>query len=91
MSFKRPRETGMLKNLQQLVEKIVQYFSEICRDGSQGQISGIKKQSLPLSVFVSRAFQGKGKHNDGIRQRDFVCEHKSYDKYLIKKTYVSLL
>ena len=58
-------------------------LSEICRNGSQRQISGTEKQGLLLSVFISRTSKDKRKHHDGMCQRDFVCKHKSHDKYPI--------
>ena len=60
-------------------------LSEICRNDSQRQISGTEKKGYCFQCLFPRASPDKRKHRDGMCQRDFVCKHKSHDKYPIKK------
>ena len=59
------------------------FLSEICRNDSQRQ--GFKNKGYCFQCLFPRASQDKGKHRDGMSQRDFVCKDKSHDKYPIKK------
>ena len=60
-------------------------LSEICRNGSQRHISGTEKKGYCFQNLFPRASPNKRKHHDGMCQRDFMCKHKSHDKYPIKK------
>ena len=60
-------------------------MSEICRNASQSQrFQELKNKDYCFQCLFPGASQDKGKH-DGLCQIDFVCKHKSHDKYPIKK------
>ena len=45
----------------------------------------MKNKGYCFQCLFPGASQDKEKHHDGMCQRDFVCKHKSYDQYPIKK------
>ena len=79
--------------LQQIAQRELKFcstFQRFAEMAPKARFQELKNKVYRFHCFFLGAIQDKGKHNDGIRQRDFVCEHKSYDKYPVKKAYVSL-
>ena len=60
-------------------------MSEICRMAPKHRFQKLKNKAYCFECLFPGASQDKGKHHDGMCQRDFACKHKSHDKYPIKK------
>ena len=67
--------------------KIVQYFAyqEFVEMAPKDRCQELKNNGYCFQCLFPRGSQDKGKHFDRVCQRDFVCKHKSHDKYPIKK------
>ena len=67
--------------------KIVQYFAcqKFVEMAPKDRFQELKNKGCCFQCLFPGASQDKGKHHDGMCQRDFVCKHKSHDKYPIKK------
>ena len=65
--------------------KIVQYFpsQKFVEVSVKDRLQELKYYCF--ECLFPRASQDKGKHQDGICQRDFMCKHKSHDKCSVKK------
>ena len=67
--------------------KIVQYFAfqKFVEMAPKDRFQELKSKGYCFQCLFPGASQDKGKHHDGMLQRDFVCKHKSHDKYPLKK------
>ena len=67
--------------------KIVQYFAcqTFIETAPKDRFQELKNKGDYFQCLFPGASQDKEKHHDGMCQRDFVCKHKSHEKYLINK------
>ena len=65
----------------------MQYFAcqKFVEMAPKDRFQELKNKGCCFQCLFPGASQDKGKHHDGMCQRDFVCKHKSHDKYPIKK------
>ena len=67
--------------------KIIQYFAceNFAEMNPKERLQESRSKGYYFQCLFPGALKNKGKHNEGMCQRDFVCKHKSHDKYPIKK------
>ena len=67
--------------------KIVQYFA--CRKFAEmspnERFKELQRKGYCFQCLLPGAEENTGKHNDGLCQRDFICKHKSHDRFPRKK------
>ena len=67
--------------------KIVQYFA--CRKFAEmspnERFKELRRKGYCFQCLFPGAGENTGKHNDGLCQRDFICKHKSHDRFPRKK------
>ena len=67
--------------------KIVQYFA--CRKSVEmspnERFKELRSRGYCFQCLFPGAGENKGKHNNGMCQRDFICKHKSHDRFPRKK------
>ena len=63
--------------------KIIQYFA--CRKFAEmspnERFKELRKKGYCFQCLFPGADVNKGKHNDGMCQRDFICKHQSHDRF----------
>ena len=66
--------------------KIVQYFAsqEFVEMAPKDRFQELENKGYCFQCLFPEASQNKEKQHDGICQRDFMCKHKSHDKYSIQ-------
>ena len=67
--------------------KIVQYFAcgKFAEMSPNERFKELRGKSYCFQCLFPGAGENKGKHNDGLCQRDFTCKHKSHDRFPRKK------
>ena len=65
----------------------MQYFAcqKFVEMAPKDRFQELKFRGYCFHCLIPGASQDKGKHHDEMCQRDFLCKHKSHDKYPIKK------
>ena len=67
--------------------KLMQYFAcqKYVEMAPKDRFQELKNKSYCFKCLFPGKSQDKEKHDDGMCQRDFMCKHKSHDRYPINK------